>query len=90
MGEMCVGQQLRCPKCNQYHPDRCTCNKPDKGEKGGSCNRVACQQPGANHFNYSTQKYYCETCAEMLNDYNRKESMELFGHDLCLKADGRG
>ena len=27
MNKMMFGQQLRCPKCNQYVPDRCTCDE---------------------------------------------------------------
>ena len=63
-------------------------NKEDKGHKGGSCNRTACQQPGAYWFNHSTRAYYCTPCARMLN-----REAELFrgsdtylqdlGHELC-------
>ena len=78
-----VGEMLRCPVCNRYKPDRCTCNKPDKGELGGSCNRTACQQPGAAWYNHATRKYYCATCAELLNNANRDWALKNFGHDLC-------
>ena len=37
--------------------------KADKGDKNGSCNREACQRPGAKWFNHSAKRYYCETCA---------------------------
>ena len=57
---------------------------PDKGLKGGSCNMTACQGPGANWYNYSTQKYYCRRCAEDLNRANRMDAHRLYGHDLCL------
>ncbi len=60
-------------------------NKPDKGDKNGSCNRTACQRPGANWFNHSTRRYYCQSCAFMLNDCNRRDAMELYGHELCTK-----
>lgn len=80
------GAELRCSKCNQYKPDRCTCDKPGKGLYDGRCNRMACQQPGAVWYNHSTRKYYCEECAHELNRYNRRDSMELFGHDLCTKG----
>jgi hypothetical protein len=58
-----------------------------KGKFNGSCNRTACQKPNATYYNHSTRKYYCKKCANMLNDYNRKEAFELFGHDLCTKGE---
>ncbi len=63
------GASMRCHECNQYKPDRCTCNKdPElKGVQGGNCNRTACQQPGATWYNKGTYKYYCAKCAEMIN-----------------------
>lgn len=42
--------------------------KPDKGEKGGSCNRTACQRPGAIWYNRAMYKWYCSRCARMLNE----------------------
>lgn len=66
-----------------YDWGRTTLN-PDKGLKGGSCNRTACQAPGANWYNYSTQKYYCQRCADDLNRANRLDAHRLYGHDLCL------
>lgn len=47
--------------------------KADKGRKGGSCNRSACQAPGATWFNSSTRAYYCRTCAHMINRANGEE-----------------
>ena len=44
--------------------------KPDKGLKGGSCNRRACQAPGAMWFNHYTDKYYCRSCAHLINRGN--------------------
>ena len=58
-------------------------DKPDKGVKGGSCNRSSCQAPGAVWFNHSTRAYYCPACAADLNRVNRRDAMELYGHDLC-------
>lgn len=80
------GATLRCKVCNQYYPDRCTCGKPAKGELGGACNRTACQQRPATWFNHSTCKYYCDHCAELINEANRADAMELFGHELCTKV----
>lgn len=42
--------------------------KPDKGQKNGSCNRRACQEPPAVYFNSATLAYYCERCARELNE----------------------
>lgn len=44
--------------------------KPDKGLKGGSCNRIDCQAPGANCYNKGTMQYYCKHCAMRINDGN--------------------
>lgn len=61
--------------------------KPDKGLKGGSCNRTACQAPKAVYFNFSTEKYYCRRCAEDLNRANRFDAHKMYGHDLCMIID---
>lgn len=57
----------------------------DKGEFLGSCNRSACLKAGADWFNHSTRRYYCEACAHWLNtdDFNRRDALRLWGHDLC-------
>jgi hypothetical protein len=63
----------------------------DKGEKGGSCNRTACQKPAADDphgirwFNHSTRKYYCRSCAWELNDdpFNKRDAQQIWGHTLC-------
>ena len=83
-----VGESMRCKSCGQYKPDGCICNKPDKGEKGGSCNRTACQQPNADYYNKATQKYYCYTCAEAINyEGGRALAMEVFGTPLLCEKD---
>ena len=67
--------------------DQTTSNlKPDKGRHNGSCNRTACQKPGATWFNHCTYRYYCPECAELLNKVNRRESMSAFGHDTCTEG----
>jgi hypothetical protein len=44
--------------------------KADKGKKAGSCNRRACQQPGAVFYNRGSYAYYCGACARLINgDY---------------------
>jgi hypothetical protein len=59
--------------------------KADKGEMNGSCNRTACQKPGADWFNHSTRKYYCANCAYDLNTdrFNHQDAWQMYGHDLC-------
>ena len=55
-----------------------------KGEKGENCNVRSCQKPGAFYYNKSTRKYYCTSCALLINSANRQDSMELYGTpDLC-------
>lgn len=44
-----------------------TPHKKDKGLKGGSCNREACQEPGAWWHNEGNDKYYCRDCAHLIN-----------------------
>ncbi len=46
-------------------------HKPDKGKRGGSCNRHACQAPGANYWNRGSYAWYCESCALDINRANR-------------------
>lgn len=55
----------------------------DKGEYDAECNRTACVSKNAKWFNHSTRKYYCRSCAEKINLYNRQDAYRLFGHDLC-------
>jgi hypothetical protein len=65
-------------------------DEPDpalKGIKGGNCNRTACQLPNAVWYNHSTQKYYCHSCADDINQWNHKDALELFGHELCTKEE---
>jgi hypothetical protein len=45
-------------------------HKSDKGLKNGSCNREACQRPGATWFNRGTDRFYCEDCARLINRAN--------------------
>ena len=60
--------------------------KPEPSLKGkfkGNCNMTRCQKPGATWFNHSTRKFYCPECAAELNLVNKKDAMEIFGHNLC-------
>lgn len=45
-------------------------DKPDKGQRGGSCNRSACQQAGATFYNTSTMRWYCPACAAKINHWS--------------------
>ena len=59
-------------------------NKPDKGLEDGSCNRTACQAPGATWFNHSTRAWYCRPCAHLINAACRQDQfIRYLGHDLC-------
>lgn len=58
---------------------------PQKGDQGGACNRTACQSTvDVNYFNHSTRKYYCESCAELINKHN-PEAIIMYGHKLCTR-----
>lgn len=41
--------------------------KADKGLRLGSCNRTACQGPGAYWYNRTMSAWYCTSCANMIN-----------------------
>ena len=58
--------------------------KPDKGRMNGSCNRTACQQPGASWFNTSTRAYYCEPCARDITDFTKRVD----GFHICFPTTG--
>lgn len=62
--------------------------RSDKGKLNGSCNITSCQKPNsATWYNHSTRKYYCDSCARRLNndEFNKRDAMKMFGHDLCTK-----
>ncbi len=59
-------------------------NEETKGAYNNECNRTACNNPNAKWYHYLTEKYYCSGCATLINDANRTEAYELFGHNLCL------
>lgn len=65
--------------------------KPDKGLYNGSCNREACQDPGAVWYNHGTRKYYCAGCAKTLNEdpFNRSDAHRSYGHDLCTLGENK-
>lgn len=59
--------------------------REDKGLYGGSCNRSACQKPGATWYNHATHAYYCTQCASLLNRANADWAIDQYGHHLCTK-----
>lgn len=61
-------------------------NKPDKGHKGGSCNRTACQAPGAWWYHHDTHAFYCRHCARELNKMHAEDALRIYGHDLLTDA----
>lgn len=48
-------------------------NTPAKGEKGGECNRTACDASPAFWFNSSTRAYYCVACAARINYWSKRD-----------------
>ena len=53
-------------------------DKPDKGQKHGSCNRRSCQDSPADWFNHGSRAWYCSSCREEIEfdsfnwwDWNR-------------------
>ena len=69
----------------RYQPDEHDVTNPHTHDKGGLCNREACQSPGAYWYNHSTRRYYCDACAHRLNtdEFNMRDAARLYGHDLC-------
>ena len=58
--------------------------KADKGKYLGSCNRRACQKPGADWYNSATRAYYCEECATKIDyEYFAFTAMQR----LCSKGE---
>lgn len=58
-----------------------------KGEYNQECNRTACSNKNATFYNFSTLKYYCASCAKLINQHNHGDSLRLFGHELCIHQD---
>ena len=54
-----------------------------KGVKGGECARTACSNKPATYFNKSTKRYYCPSCAALLNRANYYDAVRLYGAPLC-------
>lgn len=60
--------------------------KNSKGKLNGSCNRSACQKPGAEWYHMDTKKYYCKSCADMLNNdpFNKEDALRIYGGPLLI------
>jgi hypothetical protein len=48
---------------------------PAKGEFGGPCYNAACEHAGAEWYNRSSGRYYCEPCAREVNRLCRDQGM---------------
>jgi len=54
------------------------------GERGGTCNRTGCRTPGATWFNHGTSRWYCATCARLINEAHVEDPVvKKLGHPLC-------
>lgn len=64
------------------------CEHPQKGDRGGECNRTVCENENAQWFNHSTRAWYCEDCARQLNEYRPEDAQRLYSHALCTFGSG--
>ena len=51
--------------------------KKMKGGRGLNCNRTACQKPPATYYNSSTRAWYCESCANMIDEWSIRQGEAL-------------
>jgi hypothetical protein len=47
-----------------------------KGDKHGECNRAACHNRPAIHWNRVMEKHYCTPCARRINEAAKQTGME--------------
>jgi hypothetical protein len=47
-----------------------------KGELGGECQRIACENHDAHWFNETNGRYYCASCARTFNEICRRNGQE--------------
>lgn len=57
----------------------------EKGDYLAECYRTVCTSRPADFFNHSTKKYYCGSCAHLINEANYSDAMKKYGHDLCTR-----
>ena len=51
------------------------------------CGRTACKNKNPEYLNKATKKFYCESCAEVLNKLHRRQSIRLYKTPLlCEKT----
>lgn len=62
-------------------------DKPNKGQKGGACNRRHCQDEPANWRNRGSLSWYCANCARELSEdpFNKRDAQKMFGGPLCVE-----
>lgn len=53
---------------------------PMKGEYGGQCQRIACENREAHWFNDTNGRYYCASCANTFNEVCRRNGQP----PLCI------
>lgn len=49
------------------------------------CARTSCSNTEVTHYNHSTQKEYCASCAKAINRMNAADAKRLYGHPLCTR-----
>ena len=54
-------------------------NNVDKGDFNGECNRGACTKRNAIWYNSPMYKYYCTSCARMINESSNQSGQG----DIC-------
>jgi hypothetical protein len=68
-----VWQRMPAPALRRgYSPDA----RPMKGEHGGECQRIACDNSNARWFNETNGRYYCASCARTFNEVSRLHGQE--------------
>jgi hypothetical protein len=55
-----------------------------KGQHQQECNRTACSNGNAIWYNLSTRAFYCQQCAQRINNNHAKETV-LWGSALCVE-----
>lgn len=54
------------------HPVPHRLRLPKKGEHGGECQRIACENNESHWFNATNGRYYCAACARTFNEISRR------------------
>lgn len=56
-----------------------------KGQRGGDCNRTACQRPASWWYNRTMQAYYCDHCADLINESCLHRDHVMSNMDIYVK-----